>query len=145
MSRFVLASEPLILAYTCIQMKASSNLGRLSELALRQRRQGLAQQLPPVTETLRGSLVERYVTCGNPACKCAKGERHGPVWYLTVTLGPGKTTGGIVASEKVEQVRTWVQNYQKVKDHLEKISEINRELLRRERDKQRRRKQARKG
>ena len=126
-------------------MKASNELARLSELALRQRRLGLAQQLPPITETLRGSLVERYVTCGNPACKCAKGERHGPVWYLTVTLGPGKTTGGIVASDKLEQVRGWVRNYQKVKDHLEKISEINRELLRRERDKQRQRKQARKG
>ena len=126
-------------------MKASSELVRLSELALRQRRHGLAQQLPPVTETLRGSLVERYVTCGNPACKCAKGERHGPVWYLTVTLGPGKTTGGIVASDKVEQVRGWVQNYQKVKEHLEKISEINRELLRRDRDKQRQRKRERKG
>jgi hypothetical protein len=126
-------------------MKASSELARLSELALRQRRQGLATQLPPVTETLRGSLVERYVTCGNPACKCAKGERHGPIWYLTVTLGPGKTTGGIVASDKVEQVRGWVQNYQKVKEHLEKISEINRELLRRDRAKQRQRKRAKKG
>jgi hypothetical protein len=126
-------------------MKASSELVRLSELALRQRRQGLAQQLPPITETLRGSLVERYVTCGNPACKCAKGERHGPIWYLTVTLGPGKTTGGIVASDKVEQVRGWVQNYQKVKEHLEKISEINRELLRRDRDKRRQRKREKKG
>ncbi|HEX6504118.1 MAG TPA: DUF6788 family protein [Terriglobales bacterium] len=125
-------------------MKASIELARLSDLALRQRRQGLAQQLPPVTETLRGSLVERYVTCGNPNCKCAKGERHGPVWYLTVTLGPGKTTGGIVAPEKVEQVRGWLQNYQKVKEHLEKISDINRELLRRERDKQRQRKRGRK-
>jgi len=125
-------------------MKASSELARLSELALRQRRQGLASQLPPVTETLRGSLVERYVTCGNPACRCAKGERHGPVWYLTVTLGPGRTTGGIVASDKVEQVRNWVQNYQKVKDHLEKISAINRELLRRERVKRRRGKTAKK-
>jgi hypothetical protein len=125
-------------------MKASTELSRLSELALRQRRQGLATQLPPVTETLRGSLVERYVTCGNPACKCAKGERHGPVWYLTVTLGPGKTTGGIVDNDKVEQVRSWVQNYQKVKDHLEKISAINRELLRREREQRRRRKPGKK-
>jgi hypothetical protein len=125
-------------------MKASSDLARLSELALRQRRQGLAQQLPPVTETLRGSLIERYVTCGNPACKCAKGERHGPVWYLTVTLGPGKTTGGVVPKDDVERVRNWVENYQKVKDHLEKISAINRELLRRERAKQQRRKAGRK-
>lgn len=121
-------------------MKASSELSRLSELALRQRRQGLARQLPPATEIMRGSLVERYVTCGNPSCKCAKGERHGPIWYLTVTLGRGRTTGGIIPNETVDQVRGWIDNYHKVKDHLEKISEINRELLRRQREQQRRRK-----
>jgi hypothetical protein len=125
-------------------VKASIGLGRLSELALRQRRHGLAQQLPPVTEILRGSLVERYVTCGNPSCKCAKGERHGPLWYLTVTLGRGRTTGGIIADENVEQVRGWIENYHKLKDHLEKISEINRELLRRQREQQRRRRHGRK-
>ena len=125
-------------------MKASNGLARLPELALRQRRQGLAQQLPPVTEILRGSLVERYVTCGNPACKCAKGERHGPLWYLTVTLGRGRTTGGIVPTENVDQVRGWIENYHKVKEHLEKISEINRELLRRQRDQQRKRQRGRK-
>jgi len=126
-------------------VKASNGLRRLPDLALRQRRQGLAKQLPPVTDILRGSLVERYVTCGNPACKCAKGERHGPMWYLTVTLGPGRTTGGIIPAEQVEEVRGWIENYHKVKDHLEKISEINRELLRRQRDKQRQRKRGRKG
>lgn len=126
-------------------MKASRGLGRLSELALRQRRQGLAQQLPPLTETLRGSLVERYVTCGNPACKCARGERHGPIWYLTVTLGRGRTTGGIIPVENVPKVRQWIENYRQVKDRLEKISEINRELLRRQRAQQRKRKRKRKG
>ena len=125
-------------------MKASSGLKRLPELALRQRRQGLAQQLPPVTETLRGSRVERYVTCGNPSCKCTKGERHGPMWYLTVTLGRGRTTGAIVPTEKVDQVRGWIENYHKVKNHLEKISEINRELLRRQREQQRKRQRTRK-
>lgn len=121
-------------------MKASSGLGRLPELALRERRKGLAQQMPPVTEIMRGSLLERYVTCGNPACKCAKGERHGPNWYLTVTLGPGRTTGGIVPEEQVAQVRGWIDNYHKLKDHLEKISDINRELLRRQRAQQRKHK-----
>ena len=126
-------------------MKASSGLGRLSDLALRQRRQGLAIQLPPVTEILRGSLVERYVTCGNPNCKCARGERHGPMWYLTVTLGPGRTTGGIISDDQVEGVRRWIENYHELKDHLEKISEINRELVRRQREKQRKGKRGRKG
>lgn len=119
-------------------MKASSELSRLSELALRQRRQGLAK-LPPVAEILRGSLMERYVTCGNPSCKCARGERHGPTWYLSVTLGPGRTTGSIIPEEKVDEVRGWIENYHKLKEQLEKISEINRELLRRARAQQRKR------
>ncbi len=116
-------------------MKASKELRKISALALRQRRQGLVRLLPHLEETLRGSLMERYLTCGNPACKCTRGERHGPVWYLSVTLGPGRTTGGVVRAEQLERVRRWIANYQQVKQHLEKISEINRELLRRERQK----------
>ena len=115
-------------------MKASKGLGKVSELALRQRRQGLVKLLPPAGEVLRGSLVERYVTCGNPSCKCARGERHGPMWYLTVTLGPGRTTGGIISADEVEQVRRWIENYQRLKGDLERISEINREMLRRQRN-----------
>ena len=115
----------------------------MSVLALQQRKQGLAKLLPPVTDILRGSLVERYVTCGSPACKCARGERHGPIWYLTVTLGRGRTTGGIVAKESLDQVRGWIENYHKLKEHLEKISEINRELLRRQKSKKNNRKKTR--
>src|SRR5665213_3927153 len=119
-------------------MKASSELSRLSMLALRQRKLGLTK-LPAVAEILRGSLMERYVTCGNPSCKCARGEKHGPNWYLSVTLGPGRTTGSIIPEEKVYEVRSWIEHYHKLKNQLEKISDINRELLRRERDRQRKR------
>jgi hypothetical protein len=119
-------------------VKASNELSRLSELALRQRKVGLAK-LPPVAGILRGSLMERWVTCGNPSCKCARGERHGPSWYLSVTLGPGRTTGSVIPEEKVDEVRSGIENYHNVKDQLEKISDINRELLRRERTQQRKR------
>jgi hypothetical protein len=37
----------------------------------------------------------------------------------------------------VDEVRGWIENYHKLKEHLEKISEINRELLRRERKRSR--------
>jgi hypothetical protein len=113
-------------------MAERANLVRLSTLALRQRRRGLTQLLPPLSEVLRGSLMERYLTCGNPDCKCARGERHGPVWYLSVTLDQSRRLGSTVHADQVEQVRQWIANYHRVKDHLEKISDINRELLRRE-------------
>jgi hypothetical protein len=116
-------------------MKEREGISKLSLLALQKRRDGLVKLLPPVKESLRGSLIERYLTCGNPNCKCARGERHGPVWYLSVTLGPGRTTGTIVPGHLVERVRRWIDNYHQVKEQLEKISDINRELLRRERKK----------
>ena len=115
-------------------MRVRENLTRLSTLALERRRRGLLRQFPPLAETLRGTVLERYLTCGKPNCQCSreKSKRHGPVWYLTVTLGPGRTTGRTLSAEQAPRVRRWVRNYQQTKEHLEKISDINRELLRRE-------------
>jgi len=112
-------------------MVVRENLSRLSVLALRKRREGLTKVLPPLSEIMRGSLMERYLTCGNPDCKCARGERHGPVWYLSVTLDQSHRSGCTVTSDQVEQVRHWIENYHRVKENLEKISDINRELMRR--------------
>ena len=125
-----------------IHMAARENLSRLSLLALHQRREGLTKLMPPLGETLRGSLMERYLTCGNPACKCARGERHGPVWYLSVTLDQSHRLGRTVGSEQVGQVRRWIENYHQVKERLEKISDINRELLRRQKPAKRVKKKA---
>jgi len=58
---------------------------------------------------------------------------------LSVTLGQGRTTGSIISDEKVDEVRGWIENYHKLKEQLEKISDINRELLRRQRIHQRKR------
>jgi hypothetical protein len=124
-------------------MAERENLSRLSLLALRKRREGLTKVLPPFGEILRGSLMERYLTCGNPHCKCARGERHGPVWYFSVTLDQSHRAGSTVPAEQVEQVRRWIENYHRIKEQLEKISNINRELLRRQKRQGRPRKKAR--
>jgi hypothetical protein len=125
-------------------MAERENLAKLSTLALRNRREGLTRLLPPLAEILRGSLMERYLTCGNPNCKCARGERHGPVWYLSVTLDQSHRKGSTIPADQVGQVRRWIENYHRVKEHLEKISEINRELLRRDKGKEKHRQTIRK-
>ena len=125
-------------------MVERENLAKLSTLALRNRRHGLTQLLAPLGEVLRGSLMERYLTCGHPDCKCARGERHGPVWYLSVTLDQSHRMGRTIPSDQVELVRRWIENYHLVKERLEKISDINRELLRREKDKDKNRNKPRK-
>lgn len=106
---------------------------RVSTLALRDRRRKVARQLPDLQQILRGSLLERYLTCGKPGCRCARGERHGPVWYLSVTLRAGKTVGMQVPAAKVPAIRRLLANHRNLKARLEAIAEINWELLRRER------------
>jgi len=106
---------------------------RVSTLALRDRRRRVVRQLPDLQHILRGSLLERYLTCGKPGCRCARGERHGPVWYLSVTLRAGKTVGMQVPAAKVPAIRRLLANHRNLKARLEAIAEINWELLRRER------------
>jgi hypothetical protein len=125
-------------------MVERENLSRLSTLALRNRREGLLKLLPPLREVLRGSLTERFLTCGKPDCRCARGERHGPSWYLSVSLDQLHRTGTTVPAHQIAEVRRGIQSYHRAKEHLEKISDINRELLRRAKDPQRSRKKVRK-
>ena len=61
-------------------------------------------------------------------------RRRGPNWYFT---DEGVPPGSIISGEKVAEVRGWIENYHKLKDRLKKISEINRELLRRGRERDR--------
>ena len=63
---------------------------RTSTLALRQLKAALARQLDVPDDLLRASYVERFTTCGKP--NCARGHRHGPIYYLTANLGPGHIT-----------------------------------------------------
>ncbi|MBI3077119.1 MAG: hypothetical protein HYY85_09100 [Deltaproteobacteria bacterium] len=97
--------------------------------ALLLRRQRVAQQLPPLTEVVRGSLVERRLRCGKPTCHCARGDGH-HVWYLTVSFARGRTEQITVPERLVPAVQQWLQNYHRWWDSLEEISAINRELLR---------------
>lgn len=97
--------------------------------ALFVRREDLVQQLPPLSEVIRGSLIERHLRCGKPNCHCARGEGH-LVWYLAVSFTRGRTEQVTVPQALVPYVRRWLDNYERWWVILEEISEINRELLR---------------
>jgi len=49
---------------------------------------------------------------------------------LTVTYRGGRTRQLSLRSEMVPVVRRWLENYQKLKEAIEAICEINHELLR---------------
>ena len=92
-------------------------------------RQKLVSKLPVTGEILRGSLLERTVRHTKDCPKCARGEGH-PVFVLTVSYAGGRTRQISVRRERVPEVRRWLDNYQKLKETIETICEINHDLLR---------------
>jgi hypothetical protein len=99
---------------------------------LRQRRQALVKQLGRLEPfVLRGSLIERFKRCGKPGCKCAQGPGHGPKYYLSVSLPGARPEMDYVPVEYSQQVSEYLHNFQQVRQLLEQICNINRELLRR--------------
>lgn len=95
-----------------------------------QRRQALAPEIPPFEETVRGSLVTRYRRCGKPYCHCINTKGHGPAHYLSVTLKPGKTEQILLSEEMLPVARRYLDNYRRWWRALERVSAINRRLLR---------------
>jgi len=99
---------------------------------LRQRRQALVKQLGRLEPfVLRGSLIERFKRCGKPGCKCAQGPGHGPKYYLSVSQPGARPEMDYVPVEYSQQVSEYLHNFQQVRQLLEQICNLNRELLRR--------------
>jgi hypothetical protein len=99
---------------------------------LLERRSRLLQRLPPFEEVLRGSVVRRLLRCGKRGCRCATGEGH-PAVYLSITLAGGRTEQISLPTSLIRRAEQGVANYHAWWEAIEKVSAINRELLRRER------------
>src|SRR6201981_3793175 len=97
--------------------------------SLRRRRRALLRQLPPLQAILRGSLIERFKPCGKPGCKCADGPGHGPKYYLSVSHPGLRPQMDYIPQELHEQTAEFLANYHRVREIMEAICEINRELL----------------
>lgn len=104
---------------------------RSSIAALRRRRQQLVRRLPPLDRLLRGSLIERYKSCGKPGCKCARGPGHGPKYYLSVSHYGGRPQMDYIPQDYQSQASECLANYHRLREIVDEICAINHELLRR--------------
>ena len=89
----------------------------------------LAAAIPSTTLLLRGSLLHRCIRHRSGCATCADGGGH-PVWVLTISYPGGRTRQISLSAEQKTLVQQWLRNYRKLKDTLERICELNLELLR---------------
>jgi hypothetical protein len=106
----------------------------LSVAEMRSERARLARRLGRRGEIMKGSLVMRATRCGQPGCKCMKGEKHGPYLYVSV-FREGRTRSVYVPQHLEGEVRRWVESARALESDVAAITWLNAELLRHARGK----------
>ena len=99
---------------------------------MQERRAQLLAQFEPPTDLVRASYVRHYLTCGKKNCRCQRGFKHGPFYYLVQCLGTGRVRKFLLKTpEQRRKARAGIAAHLKFQRRLAELSEINTELLRR--------------
>lgn len=106
-----------------VLMKPKPSIG-----VLQRRRDAKLKKLADTGPVLDGSLAQIAVRCGNPNCRCARGQKHRS--HILKRDVRGKTQSLYVPLDMLEDVRRWVKEYRRVRALLRDISELNREIIR---------------
>ncbi len=97
-------------------------------LELNEERNELVKTLLRPGKMVQGSLYQIARVCGNPNCKCARGQKH-VSWYLS-TREKGRTKLTYVGPVIPMQLEERAQRYQRRRKRLARIREIDREISR---------------
>jgi hypothetical protein len=71
---------------------------------------------------IRGTLLERWRACGNPNCKCARGQKHHAVYLMLSEKGRLRQL--YIPKAYEQRVRQWVANHKELKKLVKEISEV---------------------
>ncbi len=104
------------------------DLSRLRQkiLLLDQKRLSLIKTLLQPLPMISGSLYQMHRPCGNPRCKCARGQPHSS-WYLS-TRKDKKTKLIYIGKIVPERLSTRVLRYQSYQKTLAEIRKIDSEI-----------------
>jgi hypothetical protein len=73
-----------------------------------------------------GSLVERYMPCGRPSCKCmgAPPALHGPYYQWSHKIR-GKTVTRRLSTAQADACREWLRNHRHLKATVRKMEALS--------------------
>ena len=100
----------------------------ISSNVLNTRRNAAIKRLTDSRPFIEGSLTKIRVTCGNPNCRCAQGEKH--ISHVLTKKVRGKTKSLYVPVELVEEVAKWVAEHRRIKRELKEISALSEQIIR---------------
>lgn len=101
---------------------------KLSIGVLQARRDARVRDLANAKPMIQGSLCKVGTRCGNPNCRCARGEKHAA--HILTRKVRGKTKTNYVPLAMLEEVQAWVKEYRRIKELVREISQLNEQILR---------------
>jgi len=104
-------------------MKQMLSIGMLEA-----RREGKLKQVRRAGPQIQGSLATIRVSCGNPNCRCARGEKH--VSHILNSKVGGRSRSLYVPVDMVEEVRQWLHEQRRVRQLLKEVSELSGQIVR---------------
>ena len=106
-------------------MPIEKNINMLTRM-----RDARIKKLADAQPFIAGTVVEYEKVCGAPKCKCARGEKH-KAQHLTYKDENQKTVSVYIPADMLEEVKQWTEEHKRIKDLLQQISDLQREILRR--------------
>lgn len=78
----------------------------------------------------KGSITKRWMTCGNPACRCKthKNGRHGPYYWWT-TKEKGQTKAILIPEEFLAEAKSYLKNASELKKKIRRLSQLSSEIV----------------
>ena len=110
-------------------MTSSSQISCLRQriTQLMKQRQAVEKVLLDRPLLLKGTFIEVRRTCGNPGCKCVRGQRH-LCHQLSASIG-GKAHSWNVPRRYVQKVKQLTENYRRFRHARAAWVKINKEML----------------
>jgi len=99
-------------------MPFEKNINMLSRM-----RDARLKKLSGAKPFIAGTVVEYEKVCGNPRCKCARGDKH-KAQHLTFKDENQKTVSVYIPADMLQEVKEWTQEYKRIKDLLQQISDL---------------------
>ena len=92
-------------------------------------REVLAEALLKDPNIFRGSLCKVNKICGSPGCHCRTGGKKHPGYQLTFKKEGNVTRTVYISKDNVKKVKAGLKNYQRLLDNIEKVIQINLDLM----------------
>ena len=110
--------------------ETKQNISKIRQniLILKEKRNQYESKLIEYREIMKkGALQESYTKCSTQNCRCQKGERHGPFFYVNINKN-GKIIHKYVGKKEDKHIVESLKKYKQFKKTLENLNKTNREI-----------------